>query len=275
MTSRQDQAIKTYSLRRYHAGEETERLLDSVTVEEPLAIRLVYRFKDAVRTEVAAVTMRTPGADRDLAAGYLYAENVISHESDIADIRISGEEVVVELADRVDVEAWRLARASVISSSCGVCGKRSIEALPPSAFVEGNDFSVTSEFITALPGLLTTQQAEFQQTGGIHAAALIDQQGSVAGSSEDIGRHNALDKLIGARLLAGSLPVSRHVIFLSSRGSFELVSKALAAGSPILATVGAPSSLAIDLARDRGLTLIGFVRDSRFNAYSHEWRVKG
>ena len=257
---------------------QARRVIDLVAVEEPLEMRLGYWQKDSHRTESLALTMRTPGHDRELALGFLFAEGVIRGKADISEVRSLGaepsNELLIEVAHEVDVEMWRMSRAAFVSSSCGVCGKRSLAALGQRpAMAENDSFSVSSRFITQLPGLLREGQAGFSETGGLHAAASIDNEGHLEALFEDIGRHNALDKLIGWSLDNASLPLAGCVLFLSSRSSFELVQKACAAGASILATVGAPSSLAIATARELGLTLIGFVRDERFNIYSGEWRI--
>lgn len=265
-------------------GEDSNRMLDVVAVEEPLAIRLQYWFKGVQRTENLALTMRTPGHDQELAAGFLYAEGVIRSSREIVQIRrLGGEtsnELLVEVSSEVDVEMWRMSRSAFVSSSCGVCGKRTLAAIQQDDVLDDDlpashpdRFSFGAASIHRLPALLTAHQDGFAQTGGLHAAAVIDDEGEVNAVFEDIGRHNALDKLIGSQLLTSRLPLARKILFLSSRGSFELVQKAITAGAPVLATVGSPSSLAIESARRYGLTLIGFVRNDRFNIYSGEWRL--
>lgn len=258
----------------------SERLTDVVAVEEPLEIRLRYWIKDAQITENLALTMRTPGHDRELAVGFLYAEGIIGSRSDVSHVRMIGaepsNEILIELSREADVEIWRASRAGFINSSCGICGKRNVSSLQTLSRINPtDDFSVDPALINALPRALGEAQQSFNLTGSLHAAALVDSaEGSRTQSVfEDIGRHNALDKLIGSSFWRGDLPIGRRILFLSSRSSFELVQKAAAAGAPILATIGGPSSLAIDSARECGLTLIGFVRDGRFNVYSGEWRI--
>ena len=183
-------------------------------------------------------------------------------------------EILAVLGSDVDFEGWRFSRNGFVSSSCGVCGKRSRDAIAqdvPALAPDG--LKVSAELIEALPAFLREQQQAFAQTGGLHAAALVTAQGRVEAAFEDIGRHNALDKLIGWAVLNGLTPLSGRLLFLSSRSSFELIQKAAMAGAPVIATVGGPSSLAIETARDLNMTLIGFVRDGRFNIYSGEWRV--
>lgn len=260
----------------------TERILDEVPVEEPLSIRVAHWFKDVQHTENLSVTMRTPGHDRELAAGFLFAEGIVRHSHDLIELRPLGagssngssNEILAVLAKDVDFETWRAARSGFLTSSCGVCGKRSREAIVQAAPLSGQDhFCVSASLMEKLPGLLGEHQRGFIATGGLHAAALATADGVIEAVFEDIGRHNALDKLIGSSLLNGTLPWRDRVVFLTSRGSFELVQKTAAAGAPVLATVGGPSSLAIETARDCQMTLIGFVRDARFNVYSGDWRI--
>jgi FdhD protein len=269
--------IRTFSVQRVN-GRKAERAIDQVAAEEPLAILVSHWRKDARATESLAVTMRTPGHDKELATGLLLSEGVIRERGDLLDVRLLGSErsneVLVELARGVDFEAWRLARHGFASSSCGVCGKRSGESLrqdmPP---VEADEFRISAGVIHHLPASLRQRQRGFLETGGLHAAALVTASGEIEAVFEDIGRHNALDKLIGWAALEARTPLRERILFLSSRGSFELVQKAAMSGAPMLATVGGPSSLAIETARQLQMTLIGFVRDERFNVYAGEWRV--
>jgi FdhD protein len=222
--------------------------------------------------------MRTPGHDRALVAGLLLSEGVIRGSEDLSALRPLGSEpsneILAELSRGVDFEAWRVARNGFVSSSCGVCGKRSREALPPAPVSVGEDnLRIDAAFIEKLPNLLIEKQQGFAQTGGLHAAALVTREGVVEAVFEDIGRHNALDKLLGWSVLNNGIPLRDHILFLSSRSSFELIQKAAMAGAPLLATVGGPSSLAIETARAQGITLVGFVREARFNVYSGDWRI--
>ncbi len=271
--------VRTVDVERIERSH-SERFTDTVAVEEPLAIRLRYWIKDVQVTENLAFTMRTPGHDQDLALGFVYSEGIVKNRSDISDVRMLGvepsNEVLVELTREADVEIWRASRSSYVNSSCGFCGKRSVDAIQVLSRIDCADrFSVDGALINELPTLLSRAQEAFTLTGGLHAAALVDvaEGPKIQAVFEDIGRHNALDKLIGSRLGMDKLPINRRIIFLSSRSSFELVQKAAAAGTPMLATIGGPSSLAIDSARRCGLTLIGFVRNGRFNVYSGEWRI--
>jgi FdhD protein len=255
-----------------------ERVLDKVPVEEPLSIGISHWFKDVEHTGNLAVTMRTPGSDRELVAGLLFTEGIIRQPSDLLELRALGagpsNEILAVLSKDVDFEAWRTERLGLLNSSCGVCGKHSREALVPAAPLGGGDrLTVSTSLVESLPALLSERQRVFQATGGLHAAALCTADGEIEAVFEDIGRHNALDKLIGWAFLHNALPWQDRLVFLTSRGSFELVQKAAAASAPILATVGGPSSLAIETARDCQMTLIGFVRDSRFNIYSGDWRI--
>lgn len=224
--------------------------------------------------------MRTPGHDLELAAGFLFTEGIISSREQIADIRAAdplsgagGNAVDVKLTAPGNSSGIQ-ARNFYATSSCGICGKASIEAvrrreLPPLP----RGFSVDPGVLCRLPETLRTEQEVFRRTGGLHAAALFDANGSLLAVREDIGRHNAVDKIIGSALLEAGLPLSRHVMMVSGRGGFEVVHKALAAAIPILACISAPSSLAVKLARELGLTLIGFLRGCRFVVYSGEFRV--
>lgn len=269
--------VRRYSVQRWKDGG-SERIADTVAVEEPLEIRVTYWFKETQVSQSLAVAMRTPGADRELTAGFLLSEGIIRNAGEIASLRQLGvepsNEIAAELASDVDFESWRVARSSFVSSSCGICGKRSRDALGGEIPARGEDqFRISASLVEKLPNLLRERQAGFSQTGGLHAAALVTGNGAVLSVFEDIGRHNALDKLIGDAVLNRRIPLGNCVLLLSSRSSFELIQKAAMAGAPMLATVGGPSSLAIEAAREYGITLIGFVRENRFNIYSGEWRI--
>jgi FdhD protein len=278
MSEQESQLVRRFRVKRVGGlASDAGEALDSVAAEEPLAIRISHWFKDTQRHEALAVTMRTPGSDAELAAGLLLAEGIIYAHSDVSAIRPLGaepsNEIVVELAKDVDFESWRTSRNGFMSSSCGVCGKRSREAIAQAIPVLNDNFQVAASAIEQLPGLLRRHQEGFGQTGGLHAAALVNGEGVVEAVFEDIGRHNALDKVIGWALLNKRIPLHDRILFLSSRSSFELIQKASMAGAPLLATIGGPSSLAVETARAQGLTLIGFVRGGRFNIYSGEWRI--
>lgn len=252
--------------------------LDQITIEEPLEIRLNSP------QQTVAVTMRTPGADFELAAGFLYSEGVITSKQDIqkisycVDAKIDGEQryniINVELKPGLNPNLQPLERHFYISSACGVCGKANLEALRlRGCQIINANFQVKSEIIYSLPNQLRAAQNIFSSTGGLHAAALFDREGNLLKLQEDVGRHNALDKLIGAALLADELPLNESIIMVSGRSSFEILQKATVAGVPIVCAVSAPSSLAVSVARDFGITLIGFLRDQRFNIYSGRERI--
>jgi FdhD protein len=270
--------VRQFEIERVERGS-SQRLPDTVAAEEPLQIHLQYRFKGAARTTPLAVTMRTPGHDREFAAGFLLTEGIINDREEIVEIRALGiepsNEILIELAANVDVDTWILTRNGALNSSCGICGKRTLDA----AYTAGRPLPVsglalTPGLIESLPERLRSHQEGFGQTGGLHAAAVFDFDGVVTSVFEDIGRHNALDKAIGYEFLLGRTPLTDRLLFLSSRSSFELVQKAMMAGASALVTVGGPSSLAIQMARAYGLTLVGFVREQRFNVYAGDWRIK-
>lgn len=268
--------IRRFGISRIH-GSESESTTDTVAAEEPLEIHVLHWFKDVPHAETLAVTMRTPGNDRELVAGLLLSEGIIQRACEISGIRNLGpgssNEMLVELAKGADFEGWRAARTGFMSSSCGICGKRSREflesQLPKAAPDEG--FRVRADLIAGLPTLLAERQVGFETTGGLHAAALIDPATGLVSMFEDIGRHNALDKLIGWAV--ERLPLVDRLLVVSGRVSYELVQKAIAAGIPLVAAVGAPSTLAVDLAEEFNVTLVGFLRDGGMNVYTHGHRV--
>ncbi len=256
-------------------GGVPERVEDFLSVEEPLEIHVDGNSDGAEFSRSVAVTMRTPGNDDELALGFLFNEGVIGSFSDVKNIQSKGCNFVgITLQDGLRVESEELDRHSFVNSSCGVCGKKSISAvMDRRKFLIESQVSVSREIISSLPAVLRKQQADFESTGGIHASALFDLAGSLLAVREDIGRHNALDKLIGAQLMLGKLPLGESILLLSGRASFELIQKASGAGIPIVAAVGAPSSLAVELAKDCGMTLLGFVRENRFNVYTGGQRI--
>ena len=250
---------------------------DVLAVEEPLEIRLSCEADGRRAHTAVSITMRTPGHDRELAVGFLFTEGIVAAPEQVAGVRAcgAGNVACVELRPGVAVDLARLERHFYTSSSCGVCGKASLEAVSVSSrhrLLDGRPL-VESEVICRLPEALRAAQTVFDRTGGLHAAALFDAQGQLLCLREDVGRHNALDKLIGAQFLVGRTPLLESVLLVSGRASFELVQKAAVAGIPILAAVGAPSSLAVRLAREHGLTVIGFVRQDRFNIYGGAERI--
>ena len=256
---------------------------DSVAVEEPLEIQLSYTRRGIRAVKSISITMRTPGSDRELAAGFLLTEGVIpdgaaieAWESPDIGKREAGNVIRAVLRDGVEVDMRSLERNFYMTSSCGVCGKTSLEALHVAGRIALDpDRPVwDAALIGALPAALRADQAIFEATGGLHGAALFGAGGSLVATREDVGRHNAVDKLIGSQVLAGSVPLSGCLLLVSGRASFELVQKAVMAGIPILAAVGAPSSLAVDLARQFGATLLGFVGRDRFNVYTGAQRLR-
>ncbi|RCJ19901.1 formate dehydrogenase accessory protein FdhD [Nostoc sp. ATCC 43529] len=253
--------------------------LDHLTTEEPLEIRL------APFQKTVAVTMRTPGADFELAAGFLYAEGVVSRREDIqrisycVDESVDGEQryniVNVELRHGLIPDLQPLERHFYTSSACGVCGKASLEALRlRGCSAIAADLTVTPEVIYSLPDRLRAAQGIFTATGGLHAAATFNTQGQLLNLREDVGRHNALDKLIGSAFLSDELPLNNHIILVSGRSSFEILQKSAIAGVPIVCSVSAPSSLAVSVAKEFGITLIGFLRGEKFNVYTGLQRIK-
>ena len=249
---------------------------DYVAVEEPMEVR--------VNGASFAVIMRTPGADRDLAAGFLLAEDVIRHADEIGtieycqDVTDEGRDNTLNVTvtggavERLEARLGER-RQVMMTASCGLCGRRTIESLQSRVAAVGGAWTVTTEVIASLPERLRAAQAVFESTGGLHAAGLFDRAGQLQLSAEDVGRHNAVDKIVGRTLLEGKHPLDHSILLVSGRTSFELVQKALLAGIPLIAAVSAPSSLAIDLAEQAGITLCGFVRGPRFNIYSHAHRI--
>jgi FdhD protein len=279
------QSSRRIEVRRFRGGDlSSAPAPDLVATEEPFEIRLGYSRKDGSRAEEpVSVTMRTPGHDEDLAVGFLFTEGIIRARDDVQGVVARGQRaadglinvVRVELNAGVPVDFKRLERNFYMTSSCGVCGKASIDAVA----VQGRydlgavDFKMSGEALGGLPEALKTQQAVFEQTGGLHASGLFDGAGKIVALREDVGRHNALDKLIGQALLRGEVPLQRNGVIVSGRASFELMQKAKMAGCPLVAAVGAPSSLAVELAREFGITLVGFLKSDRFNVYSRPDRI--
>ena len=254
---------------------------DSVAVEDPLEIRVAWPDSVAGQIERSiAVTMRTPGNDAELALGFLFSEGIVRSMDAVTKVRTGAEDawqnrVVVELRSDPQLDSTRMERNFYVTSSCGVCGKASLDAvrtvsLFPPGTLAGR---VSVGTMLALPKQMESLQKVFNGTGSIHAAAIFGTDGRVDHVFEDVGRHNALDKLLGDRFRAGRLPLNDCGILVSGRASFELVQKARMAGCPLLAAVGAPSSLAIELAWDADITLVGFLRDGRFNVYSCPARI--
>ena len=258
---------------------------DFLAVEEPLEIRLKFHSQGRMVEQSLSITMRTPGNDTELAAGFLLTEGIVQSQGDFAGIRPaktlrssheSCNTLVVELNPDVKFDSAKLTRHFYTTSSCGVCGKASLEALQVQQcpLIPKDRPVVADEVIRHLARKLRQQQSVFEKTGGLHAAGLFDVEGQLVGLYEDVGRHNAVDKLIGEQLLAQRVPLNEYLMMVSGRSSFEIMQKAMMAGIPMVAAVSAPSSLAVDLARQFGMTLMGFVRDGRFNIYTGSHRVQ-
>jgi FdhD protein len=259
---------------------------DKVATEEPLEIQIGLERRGIRTIRPVSVTMRTPGSDDELATGFLFGEGILKGRSDVARIEFPGLEngglqntVRIHLKAGVSLDLMQIERNFYTTSSCGICGKASLEAVRPMARgvspCTTDALRVSAAIVHRLPAQLRASQQIFEHTGGLHAAALFDRAGNLCSVREDVGRHNAVDKVIGAEWLNGRIPLSDKILFVSGRASFELVQKAARAGIPVFAAVGAPSSLAIELAEACGLTLLGFVRDKRFNVYSASYRLEG
>lgn len=253
-------------IRRKRDGE-LEYLPDELTIEEPLEICIG-------RTPVAT-TMRTPGRDEELAVGFLLSEGLVRARGQIASVSVSGDnKVVVELTDGVKLNLNSTQRFGTISSSCGLCGKTSIDAIQQNfPAIRSNDIRIDIATLLSFPETLRKAQSDFARTGGIHAAGIFGVDGKLKVAREDIGRHNAVDKAIGRAFLDDLLPLEKHLLLVSGRASFEIIQKALTAGISIVAAVSAPSSLAVEFARNSNQTLIGFLRPPCFNIYTHIERV--
>ena len=267
-----------------HRSGQISAHADSVAVEEPLEIRLGYTAPDGRATRSISITMRTPGNDEELAAGFLFTEAIIVDANDIASIETCGPPapdsgnhnvIRVELRGDVDVDLGRLQRHFYTTSSCGVCGKTSLDALkvlgqrPLAPEIP----KLSESTLLDMPSKLRAAQKTFDETGGLHAAGAFDCDGELLVVMEDVGRHNAVDKVVGRLLLDNKLPASELGMMVSGRASFELMQKTLVAGMPLLAAVSAPSSLAVALAQEFGMTLIGFLRDKSFNIYAGDLRL--
>lgn len=254
-------------------GSAVRDFEDVLAVEEPLEIHVSIQPNSV---QSVAVTMRTPGADKELAAGFLFTEGIITHCDQIEQvINDKSNVVVVALKVGIELDPKLFERHSFVASSCGVCGKKSIAAVKVKRLhqsISGLPL-VPTQAIDGLSATMRKAQSAFDSTGGIHASALFDSKGDLLVLREDVGRHNALDKVIGSQFLQGKMPLNDSILMVSGRASFELVQKASHAGVPILVAVGAPSSLAVNLAHECGMTLIGFARDGRFNIYSGAERI--
>ncbi|MFM2375580.1 MAG: formate dehydrogenase accessory sulfurtransferase FdhD [Bacteroidota bacterium] len=257
---------------------------DLLAVEEPMEIRLVHGPAQDRSERSIAITMRTPGNDLELAAGFLHGEGLLQSIdgiwkmdwcNNVRSPEAYGNVVKVELRPGVEPDLERLSRNFYMSSSCGVCGKASMEALSLSGFdpIPWSGRRFPASWIRSLPALAMNHQTVFKHTGGLHAASIFGPAGELLLVREDVGRHNAVDKAVGTLFLAGKLPLVDHVLHVSGRAGFELVQKAVAAGVSMMVAVGAPSSLAVDLARRNGMTLVGFLRGDDFNVYSTADRI--
>ena len=264
------------------SNEKQESTPDLLAMEEPLEIRIGFGPLNERQQKSLSVTMRTPGHDFELASGFLFTEGIIQYFDQIESIKYcedagkqeEKENVVrIELKPEVKIDFEILQRHFYTSSSCGVCGKSSIDSVRVACQKLIDQFSISSSVVHKLPEALRKAQQVFEYTGGLHAVGLFNANGELILLREDVGRHNALDKVIGAMLFRKEVPLSNYILLVSGRASFELVQKAALAGTPMLAAVGAPSSLAVDLANEFGMTLLGFVRDNRFNIYSGEQRI--
>ena len=260
-----------------------EEITDEVTIEEPLEFSIAFGAQSSREIKNIAVTMRTPGNDFELVLGFLYSEGIIKNKSDVQAItRMDNLEdssnientVLVELEETLSVDPQKI-RNFYINSSCGICGSQVVDDIGSLKQYHSSksDFLVAESVLRTLPGRLQQQQDAFSQTGGLHASALFDQQGSILSLFEDVGRHNALDKLIGSELQNNNLPLFQSGLILSGRTSFELIHKAALAGIPVVVSIGAPSSLAVDAAWEYEITLAGFLQADRFNIYSFPKRI--
>ena len=252
-------------------GQRLAQTSDELAEEEPLEIR--------ARGRAISITMRTPGHDAELAAGFLLTEQILHSPGDILRMEHcsrneSGNIINVLLAPQVAVDFDRLTRHVFASSSCGLCGKTSIDSVLANFPPIHADLQLDGDLFATLPGQMRQAQPTFDRTGGLHAAAVFDSEGRLVVLREDVGRHNAVDKAIGHCLLHGPFPLDRHILLVSGRSSFEIVQKALAARLPIVAAISAPSSLAVHFAEESGMTLIGFLRDRRMNVYTHPRRIQ-
>jgi FdhD protein len=258
-------------------GTEVRSRADRLAGEEPMAIRVAGPGQAPADV---AITMRTPGHEVELAVGFLHAEGLIGSRDEVEGVELGHPGIVAQPDDEVLVRLRRpfdaalvAARHFAVSSSCGICGKAALDDIHVRASPIPDGPVVAPEVLWSLPGRLREAQAVFEATGGLHAAGLFEADGTLVAVREDIGRHNALDKLIGGRLLAGELPLHGRIVLVSGRAGFELVQKAAVAGAPILAAVSAPSDLAVEAAERLGMTLVGFLRGDGFNVYTHPERV--
>jgi FdhD protein len=257
-------------------GSNRESAADQVAVEEPMEVR--------VNGAPFAVIMRTPGADRELAAGFLLAEDVVRSADELLTIELCEDTTEEGRGNTLNVtvngaagerlsDRLRERRQVMMTASCGLCGRRTIDTLRSRVATVNGAWKIGADVVRVLPARLRDAQPVFAATGGLHAAGLFDRDGTLQLVAEDVGRHNAVDKIVGRRLLEDAVPLDSSMLVVSGRTSFELVQKALLAGIPLVVAVSAPSSLAIDLAQSAGITLCGFVRGDEFNVYANDWRL--
>ncbi|MBK8551960.1 MAG: formate dehydrogenase accessory sulfurtransferase FdhD [Ignavibacteria bacterium] len=268
-------SVKSITTKKVRHGL-VEEFNDEVAVEEPLEIQLLYSNNNERVNKNISVTMRTPGNDKDLAAGFLFTEGILQSRQQVSSVDHSGDnQILITLNDNEIPSLQNADRNFYTTSSCGVCGKSSIDAIKTiSVYKDTTDqISLNADLFYRLPDTLRKNQEVFESTGGLHASALFDTDGNLIMLCEDVGRHNALDKIIGAAFLNDRLPLAENILLLSGRASFELIQKAAMAGIKIVAAIGAPSSLAVQLAKESGITLIGFLKNNRFNIYSGEQRI--
>jgi FdhD protein len=267
-------SIRDFGVRRHIYMDTPANDVDHLAVEEPLEIILRFRRRAMLVSKPISITMRTPGEDQQLAVGFLYTEGILHHRNAIEEIA-RGADSSITLTVSGDLDLKRLERHFYTSSSCGVCGKTSLQALQMNREIHLDPSRPrhSVEFLIQIPQFVREKQSIFERTGGLHAAALFDPEQNLLRICEDIGRHNAVDKLVGAELLAGRTDFSDLLLFVSGRAGFELIQKSIMTGIPFMAAVGAPSSLSVELARQYGSTLIGFLRENRFNLYSGLDRV--
>ena len=276
MAQQQLNRFNTHHTIRWEEGRSFSIPEDDISPESPLAIRLITGVNNRRKTHELAITMRTDGQDEELVIGYLFAEGIIGHANQITSMRLlDANNIEVHLHSGIQFNADQHQKNSYSNSACGLCSKTSLDQLDQTSCyfpTPGVPF-VEPAILNKLSKILYQQQSLFKLTGGMHAAALFDQKGELLLSREDVGRHNAMDKLLGASLQQGLMPWRNKIVFLSSRLSFELVQKAAMAGAPILAAIGAPSTLAIKMAEQSGMSMIGFLRNDRFNVYTYPERV--
>jgi FdhD protein len=271
-----DEKQQHIALQRFENGKLNETN-DAVSVEEPLEIQVEFGPMDNRKVQSLSITMRTPGNDAELAVGFLFTEGIIHKKEDVLSAKhvqtlpgVSSNYIQVSLSPDLAFNPTQLQRNFYTSSSCGVCGKSSLDSVKTQMPTKSGKSmpALSPELILSLPKILREKQETFESTGGLHASGLFDTQGHLLHLLEDVGRHNALDKLIGRALMSGNTPLDEHILLLSGRASFELMQKAGMAGIPVVCAVGAPSSLAVECAKEFGIILIGFLRENRFNIYN-------